>query len=87
MHSVPMKTGFLTLTRSNDVDVNALYGGNVDPRLDFTVGRIGMPFRGHTYTDAWCRAYDVYGEYSGKKRLIDPSSPDMVQGFPWGVRD
>ena len=79
------ENGLPYLDTFNDVDVNALYGGNVDPRLDFTVGRIGMPFRGHTYTDAWCRAYDVYGEYSGKKRLIDPSSPDMVQGFPWGA--
>ena len=61
------------------------YQGNVDPRLDFTVGRLGMPFRGHTYNLNWCRAYDIYGEYSGKKCLIDPSSPDMVQGFPWGA--
>lgn len=61
------------------------YQGNVDPRLDFTVGRLGMPFRGHTYNLNWCRAYDIYGEYSGKKGLIDPSSPDMVQGFPWGA--
>lgn len=61
------------------------YDGNVDPRLDFTVGRLGMPFRGHTYNKKWCRAYDIYGEYSGKKGLIDPSSPYMVQGFPWGA--
>ncbi len=61
------------------------YEGNVDPRLDLTVGRLGMPFRGHTYNMNWCRAYDIYGEYSGKKGLIDPSSPDMVQGFPWGA--
>ena len=69
----------------NKVKVDDSYTGNVDPRLDLTVGRIGMPFRGHTYTAGWCRAYDVYGEYSGKKGLIDPSSPDMVQGFPWGA--
>lgn len=69
----------------NDVNVTSDYAGNVDPRLDFTVGRIGFPFRGHTYNDKWCRAYDVYGEYSGKKGLIDPSSSDMVQGFPWGA--
>lgn len=69
----------------NDVNVTSDYADNVDPRLDFTVGRIGFPFRGHTYTSKWCRAYDVYGEYSGKKGLIDPSSPDMVQGFPWGA--
>ena len=69
----------------NDVKVTTNYPGNVDPRLDFTVGRIGMPFRGYTYTMEWTRAYDVYGEYSGKKGLIDPNSPDMVQGFPWGA--
>src|SRR5574344_1467999 len=69
----------------NKVNVNSSYTGNVDPRLDFTVGRIGLPFRGHTYNSKWCRAYDVYGEYSGKKGLIDPSSSDMVQGFPWGA--
>ena len=69
----------------NTVDVTTDYEGNVDPRLDLTVGRIGMPFRGHLYTSGWCRDYNTYGEYSGKKGLIDPSSPDMVQGFPWGA--
>ena len=61
------------------------YEGNVDPRLDFTVGRLGMPFKGKTYNENWCRAIDVYGEYSGKKGLIDPESSDMVQGWPWGA--
>lgn len=69
----------------NDVNIDRNYTGNVDPRLDFTVGRIGIPFRGYTYNERWCRAYEVYGEYSGKKGLIDPNSPDMVQGFPWGA--
>lgn len=69
----------------NDVDVDSDYTGNVDPRLDFTVGRIGFPFRGYTYTSGWCRDYDVYGEHSGKKGLIDPDSSDMVSGWPWGA--
>lgn len=69
----------------NNVRVTSNYSGSVDPRLDLTVGRIGLPFRGHTYTQGWCRDYNTYGEYSGKKGLIDPSSPDMVQGFPWGA--
>lgn len=69
----------------NNTNVTSNYSGNVDPRLDFTVGRLGFPFRGYTYNMAWVRAYDVYGEYSGKKGLISPDSPDMVEGFPWGA--
>ena len=69
----------------NNVRVTSDYAGNLDPRVDLTVGRIGLPFRGHLYTQGWCRDYNTYGEYSGKKGLIDPSSPDMVQGFPWGA--
>ena len=69
----------------NNVRLTSDYNGSIDPRLDYTVGRIGYPFRGHTYTEGWCRDYNTYGEYSGKKGLIDPSSSDMVQGFPWGA--
>ncbi len=69
----------------NSVKVTSDYSGNVDPRLDYTVGRINLPFRGHTYTRGWCRDYDTYGEYSGKKGLLAPEHPDMVQGFPWGA--
>ncbi len=61
------------------------FGGNVDPRLDFTLGRIGMPFRGYTFTTVWCRDYGDYGDHPNKKRMIDPNSPDMVKGFPWGA--
>lgn len=65
--------------------VSDSYTGNVDPRLDFTVGRIGMPFRGYTYTDSWCRAKDIYGEYSNKKCCMDPADPRMASGWPWGA--
>jgi len=66
----------------NDVDVTENYDGCVDPRLDFTVGRIGMPWRGHTYTSGWCRAYDVYGEYSNKKAW--PAPEEALASWPWG---
>lgn len=69
---------------NGEVVSNGNYYGNVDPRLDFTVGRIGFPFRGHTYTKGWCRAYDIYGEYSNKKNLCDPADPRMIKGWPWG---
>ncbi|MEG0253515.1 MAG: RagB/SusD family nutrient uptake outer membrane protein, partial [Muribaculaceae bacterium] len=77
--------GLPYLDNFNDKNVTINYDGNVDPRLDFTVGRIGLPFRGYTYNQKWCRAYDVYGEYSNKKTMIDPNSAEMVQGFPWGA--
>ena len=73
------------ITHDESGDNTARVQAYVDPRLDFTVGRIGMPFRGKTYSKAWCRDFNTYGEYSGKKGLIDPDSPDMVQGFPWGA--
>ncbi len=69
---------------NGDVISNGGYYGNVDPRLDFTVGRIGFPFRGHTYTKGWCRAYEIYGEYSNKKNICDPADPRMISGWPWG---
>ena len=66
----------------NDVNVTENYGGCLDPRLDFTVGRIGYPWRGHLYTAGWCRAYDVYGEYSNKKAW--PAPEDALASWPWG---
>lgn len=69
---------------NGDVVSGGNYYGNVDPRLDFTVGRIGFPFRGHTYTKGWCRAYEIYGEYSNKKAVCDPSDTRMISGWPWG---
>ncbi len=67
----------------NDVNVTEDYKGSLDPRLDYTVGRIGFPWRGHTYTAGWCRAYDVYGEYSNKKAWPDPK--DALAAWPWGA--
>ena len=62
------------------------FAGNVDPRLDFTVGRIGMPWRSYTYNENWCRAFDIYGEYSGKKPYPSPDSPYVQVGIvPWGA--
>lgn len=66
-----------------NVTVTTAY--TVDPRVDFTFGRIGMPWRNHEYTREWCRAYDIYGEYSNKKCLLDPEDPAACQEFPWGA--
>ena len=66
----------------NRVNVTEDYDGTLDPRLDFTVGRIGFPWRGHTYTQGWCRAYDIYGEFSNKKAW--PAPEDALATWPWG---
>ncbi len=64
--------------------ISASYTGIIDPRLEFTVGRIGFPFRGHTYNEKWCRTKDVYGEYSNKKCCADPSDDRVLRIWPWG---
>lgn len=65
--------------------VTETYSGNLDPRIDFTVGRIGFPFRGNMYTLGWCRMPSIYGQYSGKKNCIDPTDTRMANGWPWGA--
>ena len=70
---------------SENVD-KADYAGNVDPRLDFTLGRIGMPWRGYMYNEKWCRNLELYGQYSGKKPYPSPDSPYVTTGIvPWGA--
>ena len=65
---------------------SADYAGNVDPRLDFTLGRIGMPWRGFMYNENWCRNLELYGQYSGKKPYPSPDSPYVSTGIvPWGA--
>lgn len=71
----------------NDVNIeSADYSGNVDPRLDFTFGRIGMPWRSYMYNEKWCRNFEMYGQYSGKKPYPSPDSPYVKVGIvPWGA--
>lgn len=59
---------------------------NIDPRLDFTVGRIGIPWKNYTrnYDERWSREPATYGQYSCKKFVVGPGSPYMVKGWPWG---
>lgn len=62
------------------------FAGNVDPRLDFTLGRIGMPWRSHEYNEKWCRNLGLYGQFSGKKPYPAPESPYVKPGIvPWGA--
>lgn len=76
---------FQTETGLQDVE-SADYAGNVDPRLDFTFGRIGMPWRSYTYGPKWVRNMELYGQYSAKKAYPSPDSPFVEVGIvPWGA--
>ena len=61
------------------------YYGNVDPRLDCTVGRVGFPWRGYTYTEKWIREKETYSGYSGKKWCIDPQDNRCIHTYPYST--
>ncbi len=77
---------YLDGSQNSESVESADYAGNVDPRLDFTLGRIGMPWRGYTYNEKWCRNLELYGQYSGKKPYPSPTDPAVKTGIvPWGA--
>jgi hypothetical protein len=47
------------------------YSGPLDPRVDFTFGRIGIPWKGNSaiYTEAWVRDDDYLPGFSSKKHV------------------
>ena len=67
----------------NDVAIVSVADGkanNVDPRLDFTVGRVGIRWKTYavsTFTTAWCRDTGTYGTFGCKRHLISPEDPRM----------
>jgi starch-binding outer membrane protein, SusD/RagB family len=78
---------FDTYNNSNLMTVQDGFNTNVDPRLDFTVGRLGIRWKNFTaspYAEDWAREPATYGYYHTKKFLVSPESPYMVKGWPWG---
>lgn len=60
----------------------------VDPRLDFTVGRIGVRWKNYNvapYNEAWAREPATYGYYGCKKFVLSPESQYNVAGWPFGA--
>lgn len=57
----------------------------VDPRLDHTVGRPGIPYLDLDilYAAEWARDLATYGPYAPKKRIISANSPYHVQVWPY----
>jgi hypothetical protein len=76
---------FDTFNTGQDVE-NSTYTGNLDPRIDFTMGRIGIPWKGTAlYSDAWIRSADYYPGFSGKKHVVAPNAPQVHNSFPWAA--
>ena len=70
--------GLPLLDTFNDADLSL--NDNVDPRLDHTIGRPGIPYLGlpTVYDESWARDPDVYGPYSPKKRVVPFTKPDFT---------
>ncbi|KAA6335377.1 RagB/SusD family nutrient uptake outer membrane protein [termite gut metagenome] len=68
--------------------VNTNIESNVDPRLDFVVGRPNIRWK--TYAEkpcenSWVRDQGTYGYNCSKRFCVSPESPDMFNGWPWGA--
>ncbi|MCK0192071.1 RagB/SusD family nutrient uptake outer membrane protein [Arenibacter sp. F20364] len=58
---------------------------NVDPRLDVTIGRPGIPYKDLeiNYEESWARDLATYGPYGPKKRVISANHPAYLQSWPY----
>jgi hypothetical protein len=66
--------------------INTQIESNVDPRLDFIIGRINVRWKTYTVepvTERWYRDFNAYGYHFIKRFLVSPEK-DMFTGYPWG---
>jgi hypothetical protein len=68
--------------------INTQIGSNVDPRLDFTIGRINVRWKTYTVepvTERWYRDFNAYGYHFIKRFLVSPEAGMYNGGWPWGA--
>lgn len=61
---------------------------NVDPRLDFIVGRPGVTWKTYKASPCeakWVRDQGTYGQHCSKRFFVSPESDEMFKGWPWGA--
>ncbi|MCG9793537.1 RagB/SusD family nutrient uptake outer membrane protein [Flavobacterium algicola] len=77
------KTDTNGLPLEDNIDVSS--NDNVDPRLDITVGRPGIPYKdlGILYSESWARDLATYGAFSPKKRIVSAKSPFYLTVWPY----
>jgi len=74
---------FDTFNNGQDVETST-YSGALDPRIDHSFGRIGIPWKGTAlYSEDWIRSQDYYPGFSGKKHVVAPNDPQIHNSFPW----
>jgi starch-binding outer membrane protein, SusD/RagB family len=71
----------------NDTDVlDVSYAGSLDPRVDHTFGRLGVPWKGTAiYTTAWVRDPVYMPGFSNKKNIAAPDEVGINGTFPWAA--
>lgn len=69
-------------------DTSAGVDANVDPRVDFIVGRPNVTWKTYTespYKNTWVREQGSYGYHSCKRFFVSPESEEMYNAWPWGA--
>jgi hypothetical protein len=66
-------------TFNDEIVTGADYTGSLDPRIDFTMGRIGIPWKDFAnFQNNWIRAPQFFPEgRSGKKHVVSPDDPNI----------
>jgi hypothetical protein len=82
-------TGLPLFDTFNDTPVTGSYSGTLDPRIDFTMGRIDIPWKdAGVFSETWIRnpTFFPLGQNS-KKHVESPNSPDINPPgtFPWAA--
>ncbi len=66
-------------------NTNVTADDNVDPRLDITVGRPGIPYKDLEilYEASWARELETYGPFGPKKRIVSANSEFYNSNWPY----
>lgn len=73
---------------ANGNAINKNIDSNVDPRLDFVVGRPNIRWKTYSVIpckNSWVRDQGTYGYHCCKRFFVSPESSDMFKGWPWGA--
>lgn len=76
------------IVNDGDKVINTQIDSNVDPRLDFIVGRPNIRWKTYEVSpclNTWVRDQGTYGQHCTKRFFLSPESNDMYQGWPWGA--